>query len=130
MLPKPGRIPIEEIDNPDIKNAFAPIWPETADTTRKTITRLRIVLRNAAAVGRDVGIQASDKAKALLGKSRHTPKHVPSLIWRDVPEVYARLDAGAIPTWPCAADPHRHALKRDPFHQRLQDRGGNVGDPG
>lgn len=53
-------------------------------------------MRHAAAMGLDVDIQATEKAKALLGKSRYTPKHVPALPWQDVPEFYASLVEGSI----------------------------------
>ena len=84
VLPKLGRVPIEELDQRDIKSTLAPIWHTKADTARKAMNRLGIVLRHAAAMGLDVDIQATDKAKALLGKSRHKPKHVPSMDWRDM----------------------------------------------
>ncbi len=43
------------------------------------------------ALGLDVDIQATKKAKALLGKQRNTVKNVPSLRWHDVPEFYQSL---------------------------------------
>jgi integrase len=96
VLPKIGKIPVEELDQQDIKAALAPIWHEKADTARKAINRLAIVMRHAAAMGLDVDIQATDKAKALLGKSRHVVAHVPSLHWKDVPEFYESLSDGTI----------------------------------
>jgi len=96
VLPKIGKIPVKEIDQQDIKAALAPIWHEKADTARKAINRLAIVIRHAAAMGIDVDIQATDKAKALLGKSRHVVTHVPSLHWKDVPEFYESLSDGTI----------------------------------
>jgi integrase len=47
-------------------------------------------------MGLDVDIQATEKAKALLGKSRHKPKHVPSLPWMEVPNFYKSLSDGTI----------------------------------
>jgi hypothetical protein len=38
------------------------------------MNRLAIVLRHAAALGLDVDLQATEKAKALLGSTRHLPK--------------------------------------------------------
>ena len=40
--------------------------------------------------------QATEKAKALLGKQRHKVKHVASLPWQDVPGFYASLSDGSI----------------------------------
>ena len=51
-------------------------------------------MRHAAALGLDVDLQAVDKAKALLGKSRHVVRHVPAMAWQDVPNFYATLNAG------------------------------------
>ncbi|MCK0172525.1 integrase arm-type DNA-binding domain-containing protein [Aliiroseovarius sp. S1123] len=91
VLPKLGRVPIEEIDQQDIRNTLAPIWHEKADTARKAMNRLGIVIRYAAAMDLDVDLQATDKARALLGKQRHTAKNIPSVPWPDVPSFYASL---------------------------------------
>lgn len=96
VLPKLGRVPVEELDQQDIKNTLAPIWHTKADTARKAMNRLGIVIRHAAAMGLDVDMQATEKAKALLGKSRHQPKHVPAMDWREVPEFYQSLKEGTI----------------------------------
>jgi len=48
-----------------------------------------VVLRHAAALGLDVDLQATDKVKALLGKSQHKPKYIPAMTWADVPAFYA-----------------------------------------
>ena len=91
VLPKLGRVPVEDLDQRDIKNTLEPIWHTKADTARKAMNRLGIVMRHAAAMGLDVDLQATDKAKALLGKSRHISKHVPALPWKEVPAFYERL---------------------------------------
>lgn len=91
VLPKLGKIPVEEIDQQDIKNTLAPIWHTKADTANKALTRLSIVMRHAAALGLDVDLQATDKAKALLGKTRHVIQNIPSLPWQEVPAFYATL---------------------------------------
>jgi integrase len=56
------------------------------------MNRLALVLKHAAALGLDVDLQATDKAKALLGKTRHQPKNIPAMDWRDVPSFYASLE--------------------------------------
>ncbi|WP_247077430.1 site-specific integrase [Pseudohalocynthiibacter sp. F2068] len=96
VLPKIGNIPIEEVDQQDIKRTLAPIWHMKADTARKAMNRLGLVLRFGAAMGLDVDLQATEKAKALLGKSRHVPQNVPALHWKDVPEFYESLSDGSI----------------------------------
>ncbi|OSQ44932.1 integrase [Marivita geojedonensis] len=92
VLPKLGRVPVTELDQRDIRDTLAPIWHTKADTARKAMNRLSIVLRHAAALGLDVDLQATEKAKALLGKSRHKPKNIPAMDWRDVPDFYASLE--------------------------------------
>lgn len=92
VLPKLGKVPVTDIDQRDIRDTLAPIWHTKADTARKAINRLAIILRHAAALGLDVDLQATDKAKALLGKSRHEPKHIPAMRWGDVPSFYASLE--------------------------------------
>ena len=57
----------------------------------KALNRLGIVLRHAAALGLDVDLQATEKAKALLGKSRHKVENIPAVAWPDVPAFYASL---------------------------------------
>lgn len=96
VLPKLGRMPVSEIDQRDIRDTLAPIWHTKADTARKALDRLRICLRHAAALGLDVDIQATDKARALLGKQRHVPRHIPALPWREVPDFYKSLSGGSI----------------------------------
>lgn len=92
VLPKLGKVPITDIDQRDIRDTLAPIWHTKADTARKALNRLSIVLRHAAALGLDVDLQATEKAKALLGKSRHQPRHIPAMPWSEVPKFYESLE--------------------------------------
>lgn len=91
VLPKLGGVPVEEIDQRDIRDTLAPIWHTKAETARKAMNRLNIVLKHAAALGLDVDLQATEKAKALLGKSRHEAQNIPAMPWADVPDFYATL---------------------------------------
>ena len=92
VLPKLGKVPVTDLDQRDIRDTLAPIWHTKADTARKALNRLSIVMKHAAALGLDVDLQATEKAKALLGKSRHVPKNIPAMPWRDVPTFYASLE--------------------------------------
>jgi integrase len=92
VLPKLGKVPVTDLDQRDIRDTLAPIWHTKADTARKAMNRLSIVIKHAAALGLDVDLQATEKAKALLGKSRHVPKNIPAMAWADVPEFYASLE--------------------------------------
>lgn len=91
VIPKLGKVPVEDIDQQDIKMTLAPLWHVKADVARKAMDRLNIVLRHGAALGLDVDLQAVAKAKALLGQSRHTPKNIEAMPWREVPAFYETL---------------------------------------
>lgn len=91
VLPKLGKTPIEEIDQRDIKDVLAPIWHTKADTARKALNRIGIVFRHAAAMGLTVDLQATEKAKALLGATRHVVTHIEAVPWKEVPAFYASL---------------------------------------
>lgn len=91
VMPKLGKVPVTDLDQRDIRDTLQPIWHKKADTARKAMNRLSIVMRHAAALGLDVDLQATEKAKALLGKSRHQPKNIPAMDWRDVPDFYETL---------------------------------------
>ena len=92
VLPKLGKVPVTDLDQRDIRDTLAPLWHTKADTARKALNRLSIVLKHAAALGLNVDLQATEKAKALLGKSRHVAKNIPAMAWGDVPEFYASLE--------------------------------------
>jgi hypothetical protein len=78
-------VPVTDLDQRDIRDTLAPIWHAKAATAQKALDRLSIVIKHAAALGLDVDLQATAKARALLGKSRHKPKNIPAMDWRDVP---------------------------------------------
>ena len=91
VLPRLGSYPVTSIDQRLIRDTLGPIWHEKAVTARKAMNRLGLVLYHAAALGLDVDIQATDKAKALLGKQRHQTRHIEAMPWQDVPAFYASL---------------------------------------
>jgi integrase len=91
VLPKLGKTPVTELDQRDLVSVIKPLWHDKADTARKALNRLGIVLKHAAAMGLDVDLQATEKARALLGKSRHVAKNIPAMQWKDVPAFYASL---------------------------------------
>lgn len=96
VLPKLGAMPVTEIDQRDIRDTLAPIWHTKADTARKAMNRLSICLRHAAALGLEVDLQATEKAKALLGKQRHTATNIPAMAWKDAPAFYKSLNGGSV----------------------------------
>nr|WP_250809316.1 site-specific integrase [Neorhizobium tomejilense] len=96
ILPKLGKIPIADINQADIRDALAPIWHSKAETAKKAINRLGICFKHAAALGLDVDIQATDKARALLGRQRHKAGNIPAMPWPEVPAFYLSLNDGTV----------------------------------
>lgn len=91
ILPRLGKTPVAEIDQTTIRDVVAPIWHAKAETARKALNRLSIVMRHAAALGLEVDLQATDKARALLGQQRHKAENIPALSWIEVPAFYASI---------------------------------------
>lgn len=56
---KLGKMPVSEIDQRDLRDTGSPIWYDKADTTRKAMNRLSIVMRHAAALGLEVDLRAT-----------------------------------------------------------------------
>ncbi|TIP46538.1 MAG: DUF4102 domain-containing protein [Mesorhizobium sp.] len=96
VLPKLGGVPVSDINQQDIRDVLSPIWHTKADTARKAMNRLSICLKHAAALGLEVDLQATEKARALLGKQRHKSKNIPALPWHEVPAFYASIDDGSV----------------------------------
>lgn len=91
ILPKIGNMPIENIDQHELKKVLDPIWHTKPDTARKAMNRINLTLKHAAALDLDVDLQAVMKAQALLGKRRHVVKHIPSLPYQEAPAFYKNL---------------------------------------
>ena len=96
MLPKVGRLPIEDLDQNHIRGALSPIWHDKGETARKAITRLKVILRHAVAMGLEVDLQATDKARVLLGRSRRKTEHIAAVPWAELPDFYASLTEDSI----------------------------------
>lgn len=59
VLSKLGKMPASEIDQRDIRDTVSPISHDKADTTRKAMNRLSIVMRHAAALRLEVDLRAT-----------------------------------------------------------------------
>ncbi|WP_375706568.1 tyrosine-type recombinase/integrase, partial [Bartonella sp. AA33NXGY] len=90
ILPKLGCLPVSEITQTEIRNTLAPIWHTKAGAARTALIRLKLCLKHAAALGLDVDLQATEKARALLGKQRHKVKNLPAMDW-NIPAFYQTL---------------------------------------
>ncbi|WP_019224182.1 tyrosine-type recombinase/integrase, partial [Bartonella rattimassiliensis] len=91
ILPKLGCLPVSEITQTEIRNILTPIWHTKAATAEKALNRLNICLKHAAALGLEVDLQATTKARALLGKQLHKTQNIPAMDWKDVPVFYQTL---------------------------------------
>ncbi|WP_375666731.1 tyrosine-type recombinase/integrase [Bartonella sp. TT121SHDZB] len=91
ILPKLGCLPVSEITQTEIRNILTPIWHSKAATAEKALNRLNLCLKHAAALGLDVDLQATEKARALLGKQLHKTQNIPAMDWKDVPAFYQTL---------------------------------------
>ncbi len=91
IIPKLGTYPIEDIDQHALKRVLEPIWHEKTEAAVKALNRMNLTLKHAAALGLDVDLQATMKARALLGRQRHTVSHIPSMPYDDAPAFYQWL---------------------------------------
>lgn len=91
VLPKIGKLPIEDLDQHLIKKTLDPIWHKKAETARKSLGHIGQTLIYAAALGLDVDMQATMKARALLGKQRHKTTHIPAMPYPEAPKFYESL---------------------------------------
>lgn len=86
-----GHVAAEDVDQHLLKKRFAGIWHSKPSAAAKALSRVNLSLQHAAALGLDVDLQAVMKTKALLGKQRHTSKHIPSLPYPEAPKFYQFL---------------------------------------
>jgi integrase len=91
VIPKIGKVPVEDVDQHALKRVLDPIWHEKTEAAAKALQRLNLTLKHAAALGLDVDLQATMKARALLGKQRHRVTHIPSMPYQDAPAFYQWL---------------------------------------
>lgn len=66
ILPKLGKMSIEDIDQNLLRSVLAPIWHTKADVARKALNRVGIVIRYAAAKGLNVDLLATAKMQAVI----------------------------------------------------------------
>lgn len=96
VLPKLGQVPVADLDQVDIRDTLRPLRDTKAETMRKALNRLKMVVRHAAALGLDVDVQVVDKAKALIGASQYQATNIPAMPWSDVPAFYKSLSEGSV----------------------------------
>ena len=91
IIPKIGKKPVEAIDQHVLKEVLGPIWHTKPEAAEKALNRIGLMLKHAAALGLNVDLQATMKARALLGKQRHETTHIPYLPYEDAPAFYKWL---------------------------------------
>ena len=91
VIPKLGNYPVEEITQRDLERVIKPLWNTKHETARKALNRLNVIIKYAAALGLNVDIGVVDKARQLLGPTRHQPEKMPALSAIDTSEFYQSL---------------------------------------
>ncbi len=91
VVPAIGAIAIEDVDQHVLKRVLEPIWHDKSDSARKAMNRINLTLKHAAALGLNVDLQSTMKARALLGKQRHEAQHIRSMPYVEAPAFYRLL---------------------------------------
>jgi integrase len=91
ILPQLGHILITEINQQDVHRVLHPIWNTKHETAKRALVRLGIILKYAAAMGKEIDINLTDKVRALLGSTTHQSKHHAAVPFADVPALYQSI---------------------------------------
>ena len=97
VYPRLGAKPVAEIDAADILAVIGPIWADKRETARKTLGRIRTVLRWAVAEGLR-GDEPSDAVRAALPKNGNIVQHHRALPHAEVAAALATVRASG--AWP------------------------------
>ncbi|MFK7841812.1 MAG: tyrosine-type recombinase/integrase [Sphingorhabdus sp.] len=92
IIPKIGKIPVEEVSQHHLQSTLAPIWHNKASTAEKALQRTGLALTHAAALGLEVDLNATRKAQALLGAQRHSVTHIAAMPYAETPAFYRWLE--------------------------------------
>jgi integrase len=92
-FPKIGDLLVSDITPGHLLEVMSPIWLAKAETARRVLQRIRIVLEHARVAGHREGINPADAIKAALPKQRRKPRHHPAVPFGDVPSFMRRLQA-------------------------------------
>lgn len=91
VIPRIGAYPVDEIDQHVIREILGPIWHKKPDAAEKALNRINLSLKHAAALGIAVDMQATMKARALMGKQRKEVVHIPAMPYKEASTFYRWL---------------------------------------
>lgn len=86
-----GHLPVNKIETSDIIKVLGPIWTEKAETARRVLQRLKIVLDHSTAAGHRTGENPCRIAAIGLPKQRTSVRHFTSLPYIKVPSFLKQL---------------------------------------
>lgn len=94
-FPRIGAKAVDEVDQADVLAILAPIWTEVPETARRVRQRLRTVLDWARTAGRREGVNPVEGVEKGLPRQRAKVAQFAALPWRDVPDLWPRLEGVA-----------------------------------
>lgn len=92
-FPKIGRMPIDDVGQPEVMMCLSPIWTEKHETAKRLAQRIKTVLD----VARSKGFRSGEnpvtaiKNAGALPKVKAKPTHHKAMRWKDVPAFYSDL---------------------------------------
>ncbi len=92
-FPKIGRLPVSEIEQPEIMQVLSPIWTTKHETAKRLAQRIKAVLDVAKSKGFRDGenpVTTIRDAK-VLPRVKQKVQHHKAMHWKDVPTFYANL---------------------------------------
>lgn len=92
-FPTLGKLKVDEIGTPEVRDTLLPIWLEIPETARRVRQRIGTVLDWAAAKGLREGENPTRSVLKGLPKQKNTTEHFAALPFDDVPAFLARLRA-------------------------------------
>ena len=90
-FPSLGKLPVDRIGTPEVRDALLPIWLEKPETARRVRQRIGTVLDWAAAKGYREGENPVRSVTKGLPKQRDGGDHFSAMSYADVPAFIARL---------------------------------------
>ncbi len=90
-IPGFGKKAGSKVSKWDVVECLRPIWRDKYPTAKKTIERIRIVLRSAKLMGFPTDPDLVNAAQEMLGVVKHVAQPMRSVPWQKIPELYGKL---------------------------------------